>query len=180
MRANIVRVPKPATAMQDDELGHYCADGLVGIVRRVGELKPYFVDLWRRFDAGHTILGCRTRTEYCDKVLNCCIRRVQQIIYGRTPQKTTKTNRDDRTLNLFDPTENKDYKPSVSDETFKWTYNWIQIPLEVDVFERLDVYAGNRKMKIYDAAIQLLKKALDIERDSLEHGASAVGMETIQ
>jgi hypothetical protein len=100
-KANIVRVPKAPQDMGDDEIGRYCADGLAGVLRRAADLKPYFEDVWRRFSAGHTILECRTRTEYCDKVLNCSIRRVQQIIYGRTTEKPV-AEEPDRNLNLFE------------------------------------------------------------------------------
>lgn len=101
VHANIVRVPKPPQEMTDDEIGRYCADGLAGVLRRAAELKPYFEDVWRRFAAGHTILECRTRTEYCNQILHCSMRRVQHILYGRTSAKPI-AKEPDQNLSLFE------------------------------------------------------------------------------
>jgi hypothetical protein len=76
--------------MSNEELGEYVASESVGILKRMDVLKPFFVELWKRFDRlkdGETIQGCRTRTEFCDKILHRTRRSVQYILHGRTNTK---------------------------------------------------------------------------------------------
>ena len=78
------------TEMDSEALAEYVASESVGILKRFDVLKPYFQELWKRFDAlkeGEVISGCRTRTEFCEKVLHRSRRSVQYILYGRPPAK---------------------------------------------------------------------------------------------
>jgi hypothetical protein len=66
----------------------------VGVLKRLDVLKPYFEELWSRFDKlkqGETIQDCRTRSEFCEKILKRSTRSVQYILYGRTTPKETPT-----------------------------------------------------------------------------------------
>ena len=77
--ANIVR-------LSNDELGTYIQNSTLGILRRLDDLRPYYVELWKRFDElkdGETICGCTTRKQYCDDILKRSIRSVQYAINGR-------------------------------------------------------------------------------------------------
>jgi len=79
-RANNVR------SMDSEALGRYVAESIAGVLRRLEDLRPYYEELWRRFDQlqdGETICGCVTRTEYCAKILHRSIRSVQFALYGR-------------------------------------------------------------------------------------------------
>jgi hypothetical protein len=74
------------TAMSDEELGTYVAEQTIGVLRRLYELRPYYEELWRRFDAlpsGATINGCKTRTEFCERILKRSVRSVQYALHGR-------------------------------------------------------------------------------------------------
>lgn len=88
IKANIVR---PAT-MDSEALGQYIADQTVGVLRRLEDLRPFYEELWKRFDKlskGQKILDCRTRTEYCEKILHRSIRSVQHALYGRRSLKAS-------------------------------------------------------------------------------------------
>jgi hypothetical protein len=80
--------------MSNEELGEYVASESVGILKRLDVLKPYFEELWKRFDElpkDETINGCATRTEFCNKILHRTRRSVQYILHGRTaPPKINK------------------------------------------------------------------------------------------
>lgn len=81
-KTNIVR----AAEMPNEELGRYIRAETIGLLRRVNELRPFFDELWQRFSrlgGGQTICGCKTRTEYCERVLHRSMRSVQYILYGR-------------------------------------------------------------------------------------------------
>jgi hypothetical protein len=74
--------------MDSEALGQYIADQTAGVLRRLEDLRPFYEELWKRFDKlskGQKILGCGTRTEYCEKILNRSIRSVQHALYGRRP-----------------------------------------------------------------------------------------------
>src|SRR5258708_30405930 len=84
IKANNVR---PAS-MDSEALGKYIADQTAGVLRRLEDLRPFYEELWKRFDKlsnGQKILECRTRTEYCEKILHRSIRSVQHALYGRRP-----------------------------------------------------------------------------------------------
>lgn len=73
--------------MSNEELGEYVSSSAVGILKRLDVLKPYFEELWARFDrlqSGETINGCTTKTEFCDKILHRSRRSVNYILHGRT------------------------------------------------------------------------------------------------
>jgi hypothetical protein len=79
------------TKMSNEELSEYVANESVGILKRLDVLKPYFEELWSRFDKlekDETIQGCRTRTEFCEKILHRSRRSVQYILHGRTTPKS--------------------------------------------------------------------------------------------
>jgi hypothetical protein len=59
-----------------------------GMVKAFAELKPFIEELWKRFDALNdyeTIAGCKTRKEYCAKVLDRTPRAVQYMMAGGNP-----------------------------------------------------------------------------------------------
>jgi hypothetical protein len=85
-KANNVRVD--LTAWGSEKLGKFIADQTTGVLRHLEELRPYYEELWKRFDdlpKGNKILDCSTRTEYCEKILHRSIRSVQFALYGRGP-----------------------------------------------------------------------------------------------
>ncbi len=80
--ANNVR---PAS-MDSEALGQYIANQTAGVLRHLEDLRPFYEELWKRFDKllkGQKILDCSTRTEYCEKILHRTIRSVQHALYGR-------------------------------------------------------------------------------------------------
>jgi hypothetical protein len=82
-QANIVR-------LSNEELGNYVQSSTLGVLRRLDDLRPYYVELWKRFDElkdGETICGCATRKQFCKDILGRSIRSVQQAIYGRSEPK---------------------------------------------------------------------------------------------
>lgn len=86
INANNVRVRQ----MESDQLGRYVANQTIGVFHRVEQLRPLYVELWKRFDQlgrNETILGCHTKTEYCAKILHKTIRSVQHVLSGRAPKK---------------------------------------------------------------------------------------------
>jgi len=108
--ANNVRV----SDWDSDKLGQFIAEQTAGVFRRLEELRPYYEELWKRFDdlpKGKKILDCSTRTEYCDKILHKSIRSVQYALYGRkwstdgVVKQFNKSQRLDQTLNLTEEEE---------------------------------------------------------------------------
>ena len=93
--------------MNSETLAEYVAKESVGILKRLDVLKPYFQELWKRFDAlkeGEAINGCYTRTEFCEKVLHRSRRSVQYILYGRPAPKP------------YEPTADKPLSELTNDE----------------------------------------------------------------
>jgi hypothetical protein len=76
--------------MSNEELGEYVASESVGVLKRMDVLRPYFEELWSRFDAlqGETIQGCTTKTEFCEKILHRSRRSVNYILHGRPAPKS--------------------------------------------------------------------------------------------
>lgn len=77
----------PAERMGNEELGAFVASESVAVLNRLDVLRPYFVELWKRFDElpeGGTINGCQTRSEFCERILHRSRRSVQYILYGRS------------------------------------------------------------------------------------------------
>jgi hypothetical protein len=91
-KANIVR---PAS-MDSEALGQYIADQTAGVLRRLEDLRPFYEELWKRFDKlprGQKILGCAFRKEYCEKILHRSIRSVEYALYGRKRSLTAPINK---------------------------------------------------------------------------------------
>jgi hypothetical protein len=64
-----------------------------GMVKAFAELKPFIEELWKRFDAlkdDETIAGCKTRKEYCEKVLDRTPRAIQYMMAGGNPVSKRK------------------------------------------------------------------------------------------
>jgi hypothetical protein len=83
-KANNVR-PKPKT-MTSEALGLYIKNETVGALRRLSDLRPFYVELWARFDKltkGAKIMGCSTRTEFARNILDRSMRSIQHALYGR-------------------------------------------------------------------------------------------------
>jgi hypothetical protein len=73
----------PITASMDSEsLGAFVRDGLVGVATKLVEIKPYVEELWIRFERGEVILGCSTRKEFCQQVLQRTPRAVRYMLEG--------------------------------------------------------------------------------------------------
>jgi hypothetical protein len=86
-KANIVR---PAS-MDSEALGQYIADQTAGVLRRLEDLRPFYEELWKRFEKlskGQRILGCRTKTEFAEKILGRSMRSIQYALYGRRQIKS--------------------------------------------------------------------------------------------
>lgn len=105
-----VSLPLP-TAMQSDKLGEYIATSITGLFTTLEDLKPYIEELWVRFDdinivefyeeratrdkklsreewenrPQKSICGCRTKKEYCEKILHRTPRAVQYMLSGGNP-----------------------------------------------------------------------------------------------
>lgn len=94
-------VVPPIALMDSESLGRYVADEVRGVLVRLKQLMPYVEELWRRFDKGETICGCRTKTEFCNRYLRVSMRAVQHHLYGRPAKDQSEhcslpEGRDDR------------------------------------------------------------------------------------
>jgi len=82
---------KHAQSMDPEELAtHVATKGWGDVLLKLVELKPYIEVLWERFDqlkCKETILGCRTKKEFCLRCLHRSIRAVQFMLYGRAPKR---------------------------------------------------------------------------------------------
>lgn len=72
-------------SMKSEALGVYVRDELVGIATKLVTIKPYVEELWRRFENGETILGCSTKKEFCEQVLQRTPRAVRYMLEGGNP-----------------------------------------------------------------------------------------------
>jgi hypothetical protein len=83
-KANIVRLqPK---AMSSEALVLHIQNETVGVLRRISELRPFYVELWARFERlpmSGKIMGCSTRTEFARDVLHRSMKSIQYALYGR-------------------------------------------------------------------------------------------------
>jgi hypothetical protein len=68
--------------MDSENLGVFVRDGMIGVVTKLVELKPYVEELWTRFERGEVILGCSTRKEFCQQVLQRTPRAVRYMLEG--------------------------------------------------------------------------------------------------
>lgn len=68
--------------MDSESLGVFVRDGMVGVATKLVELKPYVEELWTRFERGEVILGCSTRKEFCQQVLERTPRAVRYMLEG--------------------------------------------------------------------------------------------------
>jgi hypothetical protein len=83
-KANIVRL-KPK-ALSSEALALHIRNETVGVFKRVSELRPFYVELWARFEElpkGEKIMGCSTRTEFARDILNRSMKSIQYALYGR-------------------------------------------------------------------------------------------------
>lgn len=88
-KANIVRL------MDSESLGRYVAEQTAGVFHRLTELRPFYEELWKRFEKlqkGETIMGCRNRSEYATKVLGRSMRSIQYALYSRRPLQSKIEN----------------------------------------------------------------------------------------
>lgn len=104
LEENNVRTKTPAECrvhaqrMTSDELSDYLVNsGLGEALAKLVQLKPYIREMWVRFEhlkRGESIVGCRTKEEYCTKILNRTPRAVQYLLYGRTPKRPAGAHSD--------------------------------------------------------------------------------------
>jgi hypothetical protein len=66
--------------MDSESLGIFVRDGIIGVAQKLVELKPYIEELWRRIDRGEVILGCSTKKEFCQQVLQRTPRAVRYML----------------------------------------------------------------------------------------------------
>lgn len=81
-------VPVEASRMDSKALARYVSGRMVGILVNLADLRPFVTELWNRFDllkGNQTIAGCRTRKEYCEKVLHRTDRAVRYMLAGGNP-----------------------------------------------------------------------------------------------
>jgi len=68
--------------INSETLGLFVRDGMIGVATKLVELKPYVEELWRRIDRGEVILGCSTKKEFCQQVLQRTPRAVRYMLDG--------------------------------------------------------------------------------------------------
>ena len=66
--------------IDSESLGIFVRDGVIGVAQKLVELKPYIEELWRRIDRGEVILGCSTKKEFCQQVLQRTPRAVRYML----------------------------------------------------------------------------------------------------
>jgi hypothetical protein len=71
--------------LDSETLGLFVRDGIVAVATKLVELKPYVQELWNRFDRGEVILGCSTRKQFCEQVLQRTPRAVRYMLEGGNP-----------------------------------------------------------------------------------------------
>lgn len=77
-----------ALSLSNDALSSHVENGVLGVGKALADLRPYIEELWTRFDVlepGQTIRGCRTRKQYCAKVLQRTPRAVRYMLDGGNP-----------------------------------------------------------------------------------------------
>jgi hypothetical protein len=89
-----IDVVQSPSLMNSEELGLYVQDRMTGLLKTLADLKPYIEELWVRFDNGETIMGCKTRKEFCEQVLQRTPRAVRYMLNGRTPKGEQCSSRD--------------------------------------------------------------------------------------
>jgi Domain of unknown function (DUF4338) len=78
-------VPCDLSALDSENLGIIVRDGVIGVATKLAELKPYVEELWKRLDRGQVILGCSTKNEFCEQVLQRTPRAVRYMLQGGNP-----------------------------------------------------------------------------------------------
>jgi hypothetical protein len=66
--------------IDSESFGKFVRDGVIGVAQKLVELKPYIEELWRRIDRGEVILGCSTKKEFCQQVLQRTPRAVRFML----------------------------------------------------------------------------------------------------
>ena len=70
------------TKVDSETLGRFVRDGVIRVAQKLVELKPYVEELYRRLDRGEVILGCSTKKEFCQQVLQRTPRAVRYMLDG--------------------------------------------------------------------------------------------------
>src|SRR5580692_8270096 len=107
--------------MSNDALGSYVENAVLAIGQSLADLQPYIQELWVRLELGQTVLGCKTKKEYCERVLHRTPRAVQYMLAGGNP--VSKRNR-------FAAEESEledDYEASAASEPEleDWDEDWV-------------------------------------------------------
>lgn len=58
------------------------------------ELMPLVLETWKRLEAGESVLGCSTKTEFSEKVLHKTLRAVQYMLNGGNHNRTEYARRE--------------------------------------------------------------------------------------
>jgi hypothetical protein len=85
----------PLCSMHSDALGMYVRNELVGIATKLVHIRPYVEELWRRFENGETILGCSTKKQFCEEVLQRSPRAVRFMLAGGNPSNKLQTREEE-------------------------------------------------------------------------------------
>jgi hypothetical protein len=86
---------KTATQTKTAEDREALAQRIAGAFAKFCTHKSDIVHLWAEFaklQSGETIMKCRTKTEFCEKVLGRSIRTVQYMIQGGNFKRSTPTH----------------------------------------------------------------------------------------
>ena len=82
-------VSKQTSVVEREALAQRVADAVTGAFTKLAAAKDDIDALWVEFrflPKGETIMGCATKTEFCEKVLGRSIRAVQYLLNGRESQ----------------------------------------------------------------------------------------------
>ena len=86
MSTSLALIERDAVAnplkMKSEALGLYVSQQMTTVLTVLSDLKPYIEELWARFDTGEVILGCSTRREFCEQVLQRTPRAVRYMLEG--------------------------------------------------------------------------------------------------
>lgn len=98
------------STISNDELGLRITDLVGAASRSLSELESLVREAWRRLEDGQTVNGCRTKTEFCDKILHKSHRAVQYMLVGGNHNRTDVT-RDAKRVSPSDPKTEDEFHP---------------------------------------------------------------------
>jgi hypothetical protein len=78
--------------LSDAQLVARINENVTSIGKSLSELRPLIEEAWRRLESGKTVYGCKTKIQFCDKVLHKTDRAVQYMLKGGNSKRSIPAN----------------------------------------------------------------------------------------